>query len=74
MAAVYCWEAIPSGNTGKAWAAIYQVATLVKHKSWKAMMDSGGDPREGLFPSLGLIVSWFLAVTKKHNSIHKHNC
>ena len=28
------------------------VATLVKRKSWKAMMDSGRDPREGIFPSL----------------------
>ena len=25
------------------------------------MMDSGRDPREGLFPFLGLIVSWLLA-------------
>ena len=28
------------------------------------MMDSGLDPREGIFPSLGLTVSWLLAVTK----------
>ena len=27
------------------------------------MMDSDRDPREGSFPSLGLIVSWLLAVT-----------
>ena len=29
--------------------AAYQVATLVKHESWTAMMDSGRDPREGNF-------------------------
>ena len=28
-------------------AAAYQEATLVKRMSWKAMMDSGRDPREG---------------------------
>ena len=43
--------------------AAYQVETLVKHKSWKMMMDVGRNPREGIFPSLGLIVSWLLAVT-----------
>ena len=43
------------------------MVTLVK---WKAMMDTGQDPREGTFPSLGLIVdSWLLAVT---NSITFH--
>ena len=47
------------------WAA-YQVATLVKRKSWKAMMDSCWDPREAFFPSLGLIVNWLLAVTKNY--------
>ena len=40
----------------------YQVATLVKHKSQKAMMAAGRDPREGILPSLGLIVSWLLVV------------
>ena len=31
------------------WQAIaFQVATLVKHKSWKARMDPGQDPKEGL--------------------------
>ena len=40
-------------------SSAYQVATLVKRKSRKAMMDSGRDPREDFFfPSLGLIVSW----------------
>ena len=28
---------------------LYRVATLVKHKSWKAMMDTGWDSREGIF-------------------------
>ena len=28
-----------------------------------AMMDTGWDPREGILPSLGFIVSWLLAVT-----------
>ena len=36
------------------------------------MMDSGGDPREGIFPSLGLIVSWLLAVTHSHNLNNIH--
>ena len=40
----------------------YQVATLVKHKSRKAMMDTGRDPRESIIPSLELVVSWLLAV------------
>ena len=39
------------------------IRVLVKHKSWKAMMDVGRDPREGIFPPLGLIVSRLLAVT-----------
>ena len=25
------------------------ICTLVKHKSWKTMMDMGRDPREGIF-------------------------
>ena len=51
------------------WAA-YQVATLVKCKSWKAMMDSGKDPKESILPFLWLIVNWLLAVT---NSIIFHD-
>ena len=44
-----------------------RMVTLV---NWKAMMYTGQDPREGTFPSLGLIVvSWLLAVT---NSITFH--
>ena len=43
------------------WAAI-KCWHWLKRKSLKAMMDSGQDPREGLFPSLGLIVSCLLAV------------
>ena len=27
------------------------------------MMDAGQDPKKGIFPSLGLIVSWLLVVT-----------
>ena len=42
---------LPSGNTGK-----------VNSKSWKIMMDAGRDPRECIFVSLELIVSWLLAV------------
>ena len=41
--------------------AAYQVATLVKRKSWKAMMESGRDPSEGIFLSLGLIVRCVVA-------------
>ena len=40
----------------------YQVATLVKCKSWKVIMDLCRDPGEVVFLSLGLIVSWLLAV------------
>ena len=29
-------------------------------------MDAGWDPCEGIFPSIGLIVSWLLAVAYKH--------
>ena len=46
---------LPRGDTGKS------------VKSWKAMMDSGQDPREGFFSIFRLIVSWLLAVPKKHN-------
>ena len=37
------------------------------HKSHKAMMDLSRNPREGIFPSLGLIVlaAWLLAVAHK---------
>ena len=52
------WDLDPSpslGDTGK------------KRKPWKAMMDSGRDPREGIFQSLGLIVSWLLAVAHSQN-------
>ena len=42
---------------------VYQVATLVKRKSWKAMMDAVQDSREETFPSFWFIVSWLLAVT-----------
>ena len=33
---------------------------LVKPKSWKAMIAAGQDPREDIFPFLGLIVNWLL--------------
>ena len=36
--------------------------TLIKHKSWKTMMDTNWDSIECIFKSLGLIVSWLLAV------------
>ena len=46
------------------WLA-YQVATVVSVRSWKAMMDAGQDPREGIFPSSGLIVSRLLAMVNR---------
>ena len=38
----FLWDPDPSPPA-------YQVATLVKRKSWKAMIDSGQDPIEGIF-------------------------
>ena len=35
------------------------------------MRDSGQDPREGIFPPLGLIVSWLLAKTN-NITFHEH--
>ena len=29
---------------------------------WKALLEAGRNPREGVFPTLGLIDSWLLAV------------
>ena len=43
----------------------YQVATLVKRKSQKPMMDLGKDPREGIHAFLRLIVSWLLAMAHR---------
>ena len=37
------------------------------------MMDAGRDPRGGTCPSLGLIVSWLLAVTNSM-TFHVHVC
>ena len=31
------------------------------------MIDMGWDAKEGIFPSLGLTVSWLLAVAHSHN-------
>ena len=51
------------------WYSVLPLVTLVKFKSWKVMMDAHRDLQEGIFSSLGLIVSWLLAVT---NSITFH--
>ena len=45
-----------------AFQAAHQVATLVKRRSWKAIMDAGGDPRVGNSLSLELIVGWLFVV------------
>ena len=51
------------------------MATLVKCKSWKAMMDQGQDPREGLFlPIIGLIVTTVVGcVHYQHNMIRSNS-
>ena len=51
------------------WPA-YQVATLVKRKSWKGMMDSGRNPREGISLSLGSLVRWLLVVALQLQTMH----
>ena len=38
----------PQGRTRRFYQCC-QVVTLVKRKSWKVMMDTGQDPKEGLF-------------------------
>ena len=52
-----------TSNRGPSILGSCQVATLIKCKSRKAIRDSFRDPRQAFFPSLGLIVSWLLAVT-----------
>ena len=42
--------------------SLMAVDNMYTCKSWNAMMDSGRDPREGLFLCLGLIGRWLLAV------------
>ena len=49
-----CFTSLSSGNTGNLKAQ--------RCMSWKAIMDSGWDPRKGIYLFLGLTVRWLWAM------------